>query len=64
MFASRAPIMFRALKMLNGNTVKAVKNASPIVQSTKSSGSFTYRTGAPPHSKKTLFFAEALGACK
>lgn len=64
MFAPRAPIMFRALKMLNGNTVKAVKNVSPIIQSTKSSGSWTYRTGAQPHSKKTIFFTEALGTCK
>lgn len=60
MFASRVPILCRALKHVNG----IVKSTTPQLQSVKHSGDWTYRTGITTHAKKVIFFQQFLGGCK
>lgn len=64
MFASRVPILCRALKHVGSVGASAVKSTTPQLQIIKHSGSWTYRTGVTSHSRKVIFFQQLLGGCK
>lgn len=64
MFASRVPILCRALKQLGSTGANVVKSTSPQLQSIKHSGSWTYRTGCKPHEPIIIIGQHLLGGCK
>lgn len=68
MFASRAPLMFRALKMLNRspvNTVNKMNCVSPVLQTTRSmSAAWTYRSSKGAPARSVRIWAELLGASR
>lgn len=64
MFASRVPILCRALRNASYVGANVVKTRTPQLQSIKHSGDWTYRTGCAPHEKKIIIWQHLLGGCK